>query len=251
MERALCLHCMPDSLPCGYQRLYFGAEFCPWRFPSAAELRAALQACRDGGWSLTLLTPVIWEPFLPILRAALAELLPLFSATDEVVISDWGALEMIREIAPNQTLVLGRVLSGQKRGPQILDLQLNAAQADYFRNCRWSSSAALALLQEQGIQRVELDNLLQGLEPLPAGLVGSLHYPYAMVTSSRNCPFAGGRSEAACPRPCGEIFTLSSADQSPPLLQAGNTQFLQLDNLPAELSLLGIDRLIEHPQLPR
>lgn len=251
MERALCLHRLPDSLPCGYRRLYFGAEFCPWRFPSTVELRAALQACRAGGWSLTLLTPVIWEPFLPILRAALAELLPLFSATDEVVISDWGALEMVREIAPNQPLVLGRVLSGQKRGPQILDLQLNAAQADYFRSCRWSSNEALALLQEQGIQRLELDNLLQGLEPLSADLVGSLHYPYAMVSSSRNCPFAGGRSEAGCPRPCGEVFTLSSADQSPPLLQAGNTQFLQLENLPAELSLLGIDRLIEHPQLPR
>lgn len=251
MERALCLHRLPESLPSGYQRLYFGAEFCPWRFPAAAELKAALQACRARSWSLTLLTPVLWEPFLPILRATLADLLPLFSDSDEVVISDWGALRMVREIVPKQTLALGRVLSGQKRGAQILDLQLNAAQADYFRSCRWSSSEALALLQEQGIQRVELDNLLQGVEALPAGLVGSLHHPYAMVTSSRNCPFVGGRSEAGCPRPCGEVFTLSSDDQSPPLLQAGNTQFLKLESLPPDLSSLGIDRLIEHPQLPR
>lgn len=251
MERALCLHRLPESLPAGFQRLYFGAEFCPWRFPAPAELGAALQACRANGWNLSLLTPVLWEPFLPILRSALAELLPLFSAADEVVISDWGALALVREIAPHQTLVLGRVLSGQKRGPQILDLRLNPAQADYFRSCRWSSSEALALLQEQGIGRVELDNLLQGLEPLPEGLIGSLHHPYTMVSSSRNCPFAAGRSEAGCPRPCGEVFTLSSDDHSPPLLQAGNTQFLQLENLPPELSLLGIDRLIEHPQLPR
>lgn len=251
MERALCLHHLPATLPEGYQRLYFGAEFCPWRFPVVAKLREALQACRAAGWNLTLLTPVLWQPFLPTLGARLAEVLPLFTESDEVVISDWGALRLVRQIAPGQTLVLGRALSGQKRGAQILDLQLNQAQLHYFRSSRWSSAETLALLQEQGIARVELDNLLQGLEPLPAPLTGTLHHPYAMVTSSRNCPFAAGRSEAGCPQPCGEVFTLSAADQAPAMLQAGNTQFLQVDPLPPDLPRLGIDRLVEHPQIPR
>lgn len=251
MERAICLHQLPETLPAGYHRLYFGAEFCPWRFPEVTELLGALQACRVAGWSLTLLTPVLWQPFLPMLRARLAALLPHLAESDEVVVSDWGGLRLVRELAPRQPLVLGRALSGQKRGAQILDLQLNAAQLQYFRSCRWASSATLALLQEQGIERVELDNLLQGLEPLPAPLAGTLHHPYAMVTSSRNCPFAGGPSAAGCPRPCGEVFTLASSDQQPALLQAGNTQFLQLDTLPPDLTRLGIDRLVEHPQIPR
>ena len=251
MERAICLHQLPATLPAGYHRLYFGAEFCPWRFPKVTELLGALQACRDAGWNLTLLTPVLWQPFLPILRARLAALLPHLAESDEVVVSDWGTLRLVRELAPRQPLVLGRALSGQKRGAQILDLQLNAAQLQYFRSCRWASSATLGLLQEQGIERVELDNLLQGLEPLPAALAGTLHHPYAMVTSSRNCPFAGGRSEAGCPQPCGEVFTLASSDQESALLQAGNTQFLQLDTLPPDLTQLGIDRLVEHPQIPR
>jgi antitoxin (DNA-binding transcriptional repressor) of toxin-antitoxin stability system len=251
MERALCLHRLPDRLPEGYQRLYFGAEFCPWHFPELPELKSALRACRAAGWSLSLLTPVLWEPFLPALRARLSELLPLFQAGDEVVISDWGAPALVRELAPAQTLVLGRVLSGQKRGPQILDLQLNEAQRLYFRSCRWHSREAQALLREQGIARIELDNLLQGLEPLPAALAGTLHHPYAMVTSSRNCPFAGGRSASGCPRSCGEVFTLKGQGQGPPLLQAGNTQFLRLDSIPSDLPGLGVDRLVEHPQLPR
>ena len=251
MERAICLHRLPDTLPEPYQRLYFGSEFCPWRFPDEGQLHQALQACRAAGWSLTLLTPVLWQPFLPTLRARLAALLPLFSASDEVVVSDWGGVRLVREIAPRQTLVLGRALSGQKRGAQILDLQLNKAQRQYFRSSRWSSAETLALLREQGIARVELDNLLQGLEPLPAPLTGTLHSPYAMVTSSRNCPFAGGRSEAGCPQPCGEVFTLSSNQSAPTMLQAGNTQFLQLETLPADLPRLGIDRLVEHPQIPR
>lgn len=251
MERAICLHHLPETLPDGYHRLYFGAEFCPWRFPGGTELRAALQVCRAAGWNLTLLTPVLWQPFLPTLRTRLAELIPLFTKSDEVVISDWGTLRLMREIAPEQTLVLGRALSGQKRGGQILDLQLNAAQMQYFRSCRWSSSETVDLLQEQGIGRVELDNLLQGLEPLPSALTGTLHSAYAMVTSSRNCPFAGGRSEAGCPQLCGEGFTLTSDDQAPAMLQAGNTQFLQLNSLPPDLPRLGIDRLVEHPQIPR
>ncbi len=251
MERALCLHSLPDQFPAGYGRLYYGAEFCAWRFPVAAELQAAVGFCRSAGVSLSLLTPVLWEPFLPSFRARLEQVLPLLAPGDEVVASDWGAVGLVRELAPRQSLVLGRVLSGQKRGAQILELQLNPPQQAYFRSCRWASSEAQALLREQGIGRIELDNLLQGMESLPPGLTATLHHPYAMVTSSRNCPFAGGRSERGCPQSCGEVFNLRSDDFSPPLLQAGNTQFLRLDRLPDDLPTLGIDRLVEHLHLPR
>lgn len=250
VEQALCLHRLPENLPEGYTRLYFGAEFCPWRFPQVDDLLEAVQLARRAGWAFTLVTPVITEPFLPRLRKALAQILPLLKDTDEVLVSDWGGIAQVREISPQATVVLGRTLSGQKRGPRILDLELSADQKEYFQSGSWNSTEAVALLQRRGIGRIELDNLLQGIAPLPAAICASLHLPFAFVTSSRNCPYADPGHSGPCPAPCGDVFVLESEQSPVPLYQGGNTQFLRNDSLPDNLGRLGIDRLVYHSGLP-
>ena len=178
-------------------------------------------------------------------------MLPQLDADDEVVVNDLGALALVRAVRPELTLVVGRALSGQKRGPQILDLDLNEEQTRYFRQGTWYSAANRELLQEFGIARIELDNLVQGLAPLPAGLAASLHTPYAMVTSSGTCPFRPHAAKGPCPAPCGEVMVLKTPESRLPLYQGGNTQFLKLESLPDDLPQLGIDRVIHHPALPR
>jgi hypothetical protein len=249
-EAALFLNRMGGPLPAGYSRLYFGAEFCPWLLPQAAEAVAACRAAHELGWHFTLALPVLTESVLPRLRSLLETLVGQVGPGDEVLISDWGALALVRELLPRTTVLLGRALSGQKRGPRILDLSLTAEQREYFQRGSWYGRDACALLGEEKIARVELDNLLQGMAPLPPGLVGSLHYPYALVTSSRNCPFRIERQATGCAACCGEVFSLESDQTRVPLLQGGNTQFLHNQELPADLLALGIDRLVHHPFLP-
>jgi hypothetical protein len=248
VERALFLSRLSLPLPDGYQRLYFGTEFCHRAFPSAEEVRRAMGACRAVGWHFTLVLPVLIESALQqmslVLHALVAEWLP----GDELMISDFGALALAAEHAPQVTVILGRTLSGQKRGTLSAEQQLNAEQTQYFRHCRWESAEAVTFLREQGIERIELDNLLQGIAPLNAKLRASLHLPWAMVTSSRICPFY--HSVNGC-GPCGEVFTLRAPDSSVPLWQGGNSQFLKNENLPADPASLGIDRLVHHPHLPR
>ncbi len=251
MEQALFLNQLHGPLPEGIDRLYFGAEFCPWTFPAIADIEAAMSAARERGLSFTLATPVLLESFLPILRRTLAAVLPRLDGQDEVLISDWGALEPVRDVTADVRVILGRVLSGQKRGQQILDLPLTDSQLEYFRMGSWYAGEAAALLDELAIGRIELDNLLQGIAALPAGRVGSLHLPFAMVTSSRNCPFRKGEGHHRCPACCGEVFTLHSPQSRVPLYQGGNTQFLRNDRLPENLAESGIDRLVRHPLLPR
>ncbi len=218
--------------------------------PEVELLRSALMLCRTEGLHFTLATPVITEPFLPRLRLILEELLPHFTEGDEILISDFGALAPIRTIRPDVTVILGRVLSGQKRGPQILELDMPDEAAEYFRCSAWSGEQARSLLAEMQIARIELDNLLQGIASVPDGLHGSLHYPYIFVTSGRNCPFHE-RSSACCATACKDAFRLESAHSARPLLQGGNTQFVEHQDIPAELFSLGIDRLVYHPELPR
>jgi len=240
-----------DVIPSGdWSRLYFGAEFCPWRFPSLDSLVQFIEAAHQSGLPVTIVTPILNETFLASFRKILEALLPLLTDGDELLASDLGAVRMIRQLSAEVTLVAGRLLSGQKRGPRILDLGLNEAELDYFRQGRWYQSAARDYLAEQGVVRVELDNLLQGVAPLPAPLVGSLHLPYAMVTSSRNCPVRKPGDYGVCSGGCGPVFKLTTPQTPHPLLQAGNTQFLLNRQFPEALEQLRIDRVVHHLTLP-
>jgi hypothetical protein len=249
-QRALFLHQIPETLPPEIARIYAGAEFCPWRLPTTVELQAFLTWAHEHDRAFSLVTPVLIEPLRENLRTTLQLLLPELTSRDEVVISDWGALDLVRSIRPEATVVLGRVLSGQKRDARTVALGLSDEQLTHFRQGSWYSTPAVELLTELGIRRVELDNLLQGVAALPAALRGTLHVPYAMVASSRNCPFRRPGTAEPCPRPCGEVFTLRAADCAEPLFQGGNTQFLRNDRLPADPVALGIDRIVEHTELP-
>lgn len=249
MERAQFLRQLPSVIPSDIDRIYWGAEFCCWRLPAAGATLEAIERVHDHGLGFTLVTPVLVETAMVRLERLLDEVLPALGAGDEVVVSDLGAIEAVRQRRPDLPLVFGRALSGQKRGPRILDLELSPAQQGYFRQGAWYASEARALLAELGVARVELDNLLQGIAPLPSGLSGTLHVPYVLVTSSRNCPFRDGGT-GPCRPACGEVFTLHTPQSRLPLFQAGNSQFLEHAELPENLAALGIDRVVRHPDLP-
>lgn len=217
--------------------------------PDREQILAARKRSRDLNINFTLVTPVIGEKEHQRLQELLGEVLPGLSPGDEILISDWGTLELVRNIRSDLTLIVGRTLSGQKRGPRITSLSLTAEQASYFQSSCWHNLEAVSLLEEFNIRRVDLDNLLQGLAPLPKGLRGSLHTPYAMVATSRNCPFRTDPLYDSCHAPCGESFRLHSAETEHFLYQDGNTQFIHIESLPDDLARLGIDRIVQHPQL--
>jgi hypothetical protein len=249
LEQAAFLNDLPVESPTGFSRLYYGAEFCFWRLPSIEKTLASRAWSRRVDWAYTLVTPVLGEAERQQLDGFFKAVLPELTAGDEVLISDWGALELVRSVRDDLTVILGRALSGQKRGPRILDMNLGDEQSEYFRRGSWHNRDAVEMLVEKGVTRIEQDNLLQGLAPLPKSLEGSLHLPYAMVTSSRNCPFRSSPEFGPCAAPCGEIFTLKTEETEPLLYHDGNTQFLHNDTLPHNLSELGINRIVRHPEL--
>lgn len=251
MERAVFLT-QADAVPAGdWSRLYYGSEFCSWTFPSDTEIITAIKTARSQDFSITLVTPVVSQLFLPRLRQTLELVIPQLGPDDEIVASDLGTIRVARQLSAEVTLVVGRTLSGQKRGPRILDLNLNDVELDYFQRGSWYQAEAVISLHQQGIKRIELDNLLQGIAPLPEGLTGTLHIPWAMVTSSRNCPYRQSGQTGPCPGGCGEVMKLTTPQTLTPLFQSGNSQFLQHDQIPENLATLGIDRVVEHLQLPR
>ena len=243
--------------PC--DRVYFGHEFCQRLLPSAADTAAAAWVAAERGRAFTLVTPLVTNAGLARVR----DLVPAARAAAgaaglEVVVNDWGLLHWMHREHPDVPLALGRLLTKQKRGPQILRVadRLPPRAIEHFQRSNVDVPHLAARLQAWGVRRVELDNLLQGLRR-DHGLPASLYHPFAYVTTTRLCLMAGStrpgknlRSIGSCALECRRFeAVLTHPDMPAPLLLKGNTQYVRNDRLPDDPAGLRITRLVLQPEL--
>ncbi|NLG64920.1 MAG: hypothetical protein GX537_04880 [Actinobacteria bacterium] len=256
-----------DALP---DRLYFGHEFCQRRLPSARQLQTVYAWCEQHRLPLTFVTPPLTDAGLRQVEPLLDEL-ESHRAEHEVVVGDFGLLALLARERPALVPVLGRLLARQHRDPRLARLRgdgslvmaggrlwqhlpLPPDAAATYRSCPLDAPALQTLLAELGVRRVELDNVVQGLDvSLPPTLVASLHVPWVCVTTSRRCqadPATAPRPFdcliSSCRRGCGATYELTSPTLNTPLFKRGNTVFFRNDQLPAKADLAAarIDRLV-------
>ena len=261
MEKAVLIGNIVDlDKAAGYDRLYFGVEFCEIKIPTPDEVAKAFAFADDNVLKFTLVTPYVTDRGLAAIQKA-AGALPQ-DGRAEVVVNDYGALSLIRDIRPDLNPVFGRLLTKQKRGFGVSLYQDDAppALAAHWRLANIDMPVLRSYLENLDISRAELDNLAGGFDSdlQNSGLSGSLYYPYGYVTTTRYCPWVfDGKGwpnlKGACGRPClrgiieerGEVF-------SQELYLAGNAQFYENQALPAENELLrkGIDRIVYEPNIP-
>lgn len=244
----------------GYDRMYFGVEFCDIKIPAPAAVGEALAFAEERGMGFTLVTPYVSDRGLAAAKKAIGAL-PR-EQNLEVVVNDYGVLAYVAEERPDLVPVLGRLLARQKRGLGISAFQ---SDAGLRLTTHWQASGAdskivRVYLEGMGVRRVELDNLPQGMSSdfSKSGLTASLYHPYGYVTTTRYCPFAyNGRDwpnlKGSCGRPClrgmieeaGDAFTVK-------IYISGNAQFYESSELTAESELeeKGIDRVVYELKVP-
>ena len=244
--------------PC--ERLYFGHEFCQRLLPSPLEANRAYEHARTCDKGFTLVTPFVTNAGLARVRLLLTSLLATAAGDPfEVVVNDWGVLHLLHREHPELPLALGRLLTKQKRGPRIMNMAdvLPAGAWDHFQRANSDVPHLSRFLESQGVARVELDNLLQGISR-SGGLTASLWYPFLYITTTRLCLLMSGdrpeknlRSLGTCGRECRTYrVTLTHKDMPVPILVQGNTQFFRNDRLPEDLAALNISRLVFAPDIP-
>ncbi len=261
VERAVYLTDIPDKFdPAGFDRLYFGAEFCEIKIPGVEETAAASLTAADSGLGFTLVTPYVTDRGLTLLRDVFLSL-PA-DRSIEVVCNDYGTMLQLRQERPDLTPVLGRLLSGQKRGFGISSRKADAgpALAEDWRASIFDSPILRKYLKDKGVGRVELDNLPQGMTSdfTDSGLTASLYAPYGYVTTTRYCPFAfqDGRwlnIAGECGRVCRQGMIEETADIfNRPVWVAGNAQFYENQDIQSdeELTKQGFDRIVFEPSIP-
>lgn len=261
MEKAVLVSRVDDLKAAeGYDRLYFGVEFCEIKIPFVDEVKQAFAYSRSNNIRFTLVTPYVTDSGLAAVERAFAVLPD--DGSVEVVANDFGVLRRLLKSYPKLIPVLGRLLVKQKRGFGISSQQKDAgpALAEHWRSAAADSETVQSYLVELGVNRVELDNLVQGMSSdfSKSRMAASVYAPFGYVTTTRYCPWAFDGAtwpnmRGRCGRPClrgmiegtGDVFERT-------IFLAGNAQFYKNDVLPPAKELLGkgIDRIVYETNIP-
>lgn len=247
------------TLADGFDRLYFGVEFCELALPSVKDVARAKRHADERSMGFTLVTPYVTDAGLDgvgRLIGAMAE-----SGPAEVVVNDYGTLSVLRRF-PSLTPVFGRLLTRQKRGFGISAKARSVPDmlADHFRRSNVDAEPVALFLREYGIGRVELDNLIQGVDVdlAGAGLKGSLYTPYGYITTTRACPYSfDGRGWKSMTGECGkacrsDLLLLDGDIVTQTIYMRGNTQFFKKTEVPDDRVLedMGINRIVFEIEIP-
>jgi hypothetical protein len=218
----------------GYVRLYLGSEFCWQRLPDADAVPALVREAASRGMAFTLVTPLLDEEGLEATLRVVAAL-PA-EAGVEVVANDVGLLQALAREQWAGTLVAGRLLTRQRRGPGFRRHGDPPPEAEAaLRRSVVDAPAFVARLAERyGVRRFELDDLVQGveLEAPPPGISYSIYHPWLFVAVSRRCPwrFDGKRwrTRSECVAPCrGRVMELVPEEAGATLAVGGCAQYLR------------------------
>lgn len=242
-----------------YDRLYFGNEFCQRLIPSVKDLGTVKKLVLERQMGFTLVTPYVTNRGIDLLKPVFEYVLVNFPEA-EVVINDWGVLRLVKREFKSFNLNLGRLLVKQKRGPRILNIEdkVPSSLIQHFKEVNMDAPVLGDFLTNNGFKRIELDNLLQGIDRQGCSLKGSLYFPFAYVTTTRFCLSAGCkknesvlRSICDCDKECQKYtFRLKHKTMPVDLLLKGNTKFFRNDVIPDNLKELNIDRIVHEPEIP-
>jgi len=226
--------------PWSLTRVYFGQEFCEKALPTRKELTQALEVCQKKGMHFTLVTPYVTEEGLVKVKELLGQLAEQ-KPSAEVVVNDWGVLQLIAENYPALTPVLGRLLNKVLRDPRMIThlKKLTGKTLERYRKSSVTGAPMEAILDKYGVRRVELDLPPQGLDEQGKRKCElSLYLPFGVITTGRIClmrswgldekqkfmPFLGG-----CDRKC-RFYWLEMTDISRQVRKSKNWSILQKGN---------------------
>ena len=243
-----------------FSRLYYGNEFCDQLIPCLGDLDQTLDFVLENGLDFTFVTPYVTDKGLEKLRILLEELAER-KPDSEVVFNDYGVLRVLSSQHNGLEPVMGRLLNRMKRGPRLLMVidKLPQTTVEYFRSSNLTVPILCEFLNDNGVRRVELDNVLQGIDLTLDSLKASLYVPFAYVATTRLCLANScdipGREELIGIFPCRKecqryTFLLKNPIMPVALIRKGNTIFFSNEVVPEGLEERGIDRIVFEPEIP-
>jgi hypothetical protein len=178
----------------GFSGIYAGSSFCQDALPEPDALAGMIAAALDLKLSFHLVTPFLTESGFD--RAArLAETLAARAPGAEVSANDLGFLATLASDFTALVPVAGVTLAHQRTDPlipQILAAAFPGAELESrgreFGRVSADNPAFAGFLKSLRVERLEVQNPLQGVRLEDRGIKYSLHVPYVCVAATRFCP---------------------------------------------------------------
>ncbi|MFW6231074.1 MAG: hypothetical protein ACOC32_03550 [Nanoarchaeota archaeon] len=227
------------------RRIYFGTEFCSRAFPSPDKIWTVMQKVKERDLAFTLVLPWQLESF------QIDETLDLLPKGTEVVLSDFGQLEKIKQRGLKP--VLGRLLLNTKRDPRILP----ETAAHQKKTSLLDHDNMKIFLRKNLIGRVEIDNFPFTFES--SEFKTSLYFPYVCISVSRKCLAAFQEAnpiekDYICQYECKTASPVKATIEhhDGPLIYKGNGLFYMNKEKPSEeyLRSKNVDRFVFMPEIP-
>ncbi len=262
-----------------HSRIYFGAEFCQYRIPGVETLEEVINNARSRGLAFTYVTPWVTDSYL----AKLKEHFELLKGHNnvEVVFNDWGVFNLLRREYSSFSLILGRLLTKQKKDPRLIPLierdknvtitsegaetrvvtnilNLPPKVVEYYESSNINTERFSGYLLKNAIHRAEVDNLLHGINiGKNAELKVSLCMPYGYITVGRICTTKmiledDYRIQTCHDESCrGKAFSLKYEGCDFTVFLQGNAQYFFNDQLPQNIAETAVDRIVDNSLLFR
>lgn len=247
-------------------RVYIGNDFCQEKF-NVNEIKKLL-IFYNNKVKITLLLPFFTDTFF----CKLEKLLPFIKNNTsikyfEIVFNDWGTFYYLRKNYPFFSLVMGRLLTKQKKDPRV-NVILNNLQDKFrilkskedekkiiftkkvpkslvniFSRSSIETKELFCFLIKNNVKRIEIDNIQADIIMEKNNKVKvSLYYPYSLLTLTRYCGALYNKTDRVCNKIC---------NNAPINLKNGfyikaNALYYKNENLPDEqlLKMNNIDRIV-------
>lgn len=220
-----------------YDLVYLGSEFCSRHILPLKKLSKALWWLDTNGKRFVFVTPLVTDQDMIKIDRILSYIHKNY-APCEIVVNDFGLLNLIKKKYGSFILTAGRVIVALLAYPdyQILN-----------------KKSALDFLKANGIRKIEI-NYRPSLPLLSQnhGVEISLRYPFFPIASTRFCPSIMNYRNLndPCCRKCNDgIITLRHPFVGDKIYLKGNTYFLKYNSGLKRLGGLKISRLVIQPEI--
>lgn len=252
MEKALYIKSLNQiknpALLRGYARLYLGSEFCPAFLPQPSKLEQCFELCKEYNLYFSLVLPFCTSGEFKQIRIILKKIYE-WRPESEIIINDLGHVWLLENEFPSFCRVWGRLLTKMKADERLRyikrkEYQLISSDQEYM----------IDFLRKYSIKRIELNNILQGIqrEGIPGVLPASIYIPHVYISTSRKCLSRLSMQDQAynhaqdyfttttCMQLCQKFYGAMASDK----LISGNSLFYKNAQIPPNIEELKIDRIV-------